>query len=147
MYLLIYPYDFRRRSSVPLLLGVVMAFGKKNLGKKKGTATQKSLADGRFYPFLKSTAVAIGKFISVPGNFWDGCPAADKEKKFKCIVVEFVAVHDFSGFKGSGFKVRVAAARLCAAFAACSDATAATIAAVAAAAPPYTRYRPQACNA
>jgi hypothetical protein len=87
-------------------------------GKKP---SQKGLTGAGFWPMLPKTAVAAGKFCSVPGKFWDGCPSADKEKRYKCIVVEFLAVHDFGGGrKGSAFKVkemartywfRVAAAR------------------------------------
>ena len=42
-----------------------------------------------FYPTLNKPATAVGKYISAPGKFWNGCPAADKEKRFKCAVVEF----------------------------------------------------------
>ena len=47
-----------------------------------------------FYPTLNKPATAVGKYISAPGKFWNGCPAADKEKRFKCAVVEFSALHD-----------------------------------------------------
>eukprot|EP00966_Prymnesium_polylepis_P276820 6395712-Prymnesium_polylepis.1 len=73
-------------------------------GKKP---SQKGLTGAGFWPMLPKTAVAAGKFCSVPGKFWDGCPSADKEKRYKCIVVEFLAVHDFGGGrKGSAFKVK-----------------------------------------
>ena len=50
-----------------------------------------------FYPTLNKPATAVGKF-------WNGCPAADKEKRFKCAVVEFSALHDYGdGVKGAGF--------------------------------------------
>ena len=53
---------------------------------------------------LTKTAVAIGKFVSVPGKYWTKCPAADKAKRFKCVVVSFTALHDFGdGVKGAGF--------------------------------------------
>ena len=56
---------------------------------------------------LKKTQMAVGKYASVPGKFWHGCPAADKDKRFLCVVVEFVAMHDFGeGRKGSGFQCR-----------------------------------------
>ena len=57
-----------------------------------------------FYPTLNKPATAVGKYISAPGKFWNGCPAADKEKRFKCAVVEFSALHDYGdGVKGAGF--------------------------------------------
>ena len=38
---------------------------------------------------------------------WAGrCPASDKEKRFLCSILEFVAVHDFSFRKGPGFKLK-----------------------------------------
>ena len=49
----------------------------------------------------------LGKFTSVPGKFWKGCPQADKEKRYKCTVVEFAALHDFGdGVKGAGFLLK-----------------------------------------
>ena len=35
--------------------------------------------------------------LHVPGAFWDKCPAADKEKSYKCLVREFAALHKFGG--------------------------------------------------
>ena len=56
---------------------------------------------------LSKPAIAIGKHASVPGKNCNGCPAADKEKRFMCIVVEFAAMHDFGdGVKGAGFKLK-----------------------------------------
>ena len=73
--------------------------------KKK--PSQKALTSAGFWPLLPKTAVAIGKFASMPGKFWEGCPSADKEKRFMCVVVDFVAVHDFGGGrKGSAFKLK-----------------------------------------
>ena len=49
----------------------------------------------------------IGNFCTVSGKFWQGCPAADKEKRFLCTVIEFSALHDFGeGRKGAGFKLK-----------------------------------------
>ena len=77
------------------------------MAPKRKQATQKALTSAGFWPLLPKTAVAIGKFVSVPGKFWDGCPSADKEKQFKCIVVDFIAVHDFgAGRKGSAFSLK-----------------------------------------
>ena len=60
-----------------------------------------------FYPMLKKTAVAISKQCSVPGKYWTGRSASDKEKRYLCTVIEFIAVHDFGGgIKGAGFQVK-----------------------------------------
>lgn len=73
--------------------------------KKK--ARQGTLQGSNLWPLLKKTSHAIGKFCNVPGAFWDGCPAADKNKNFKCIVVEFIAMHTFNGGrKGPAFKMK-----------------------------------------
>ena len=75
--------------------------------KSKAPASQRALTSSGFWPMLSKTAVAVGKHASVPGKYWSGCPAADKEKRFMCIVIEFVALHDFGdGVKGSGFKLK-----------------------------------------
>ena len=75
--------------------------------KKKPPSSQKGLTGAGFWPMLSKTAVAVGKYCSVPGKFWDGCPSADKEKRYKCIVVEFLALHDFGGGrKGGAFKLK-----------------------------------------
>ena len=59
------------------------------------------------YPMLAKTAVAVGKQCSVPGKYWAGCPTSDKDKRFLCTVIEFIALHDFGGgIKGAGFQVK-----------------------------------------
>jgi hypothetical protein len=41
------------------------------------------------------------------GQVWQNCSKHDKEKRYKCIVVEFLAMHDFGdGKKGAVFKVK-----------------------------------------
>ena len=35
-------------------------------------------------PMLKKPAEAVGHYLHVPGAFWDGCPASDKDKIFCC---------------------------------------------------------------
>ena len=76
------------------------------MGKAKKGGSQGSLA-ASFYPMLKKTQTAVGKYTSVPGKYWHGCPAADKDKRFMCLVVDFVAMHDFGeGRKGAGFKCK-----------------------------------------
>lgn len=74
---------------------------------KRSRSRQSKINSGNknFYPELKKTAHAIGKFIAVPGSYWDNCPAADKDKMYKCVVIDFVALHDFGTYKGSGFTV------------------------------------------
>eukprot|EP00966_Prymnesium_polylepis_P283540 6551117-Prymnesium_polylepis.1 len=52
--------------------------------KKKPSMSQKGLTGAGFWPMLSKTAVAVGKYCSVPGKFWDGCPSADKETRYKC---------------------------------------------------------------
>ena len=77
---------------------------RKNAAKPKG---QQALSNAGFWPMLTKTNAAVGKYCSVPGKFWDRCAAADKEKRYKCIVIDFVAVHDFGdGRKGSAFKLK-----------------------------------------
>ena len=75
---------------------------------KKGASKQKALTSAGFWPMLSKPAVAVGKYASVPGKYWTGCPSADnKEKRFMCIVIEFTALHDFGdGVKGSGFQLK-----------------------------------------
>ena len=73
----------------------------------KASAKQKALTSAGFWPMLPKTQIAVGKYASVVGKYWTGCPAHDKLKRFLCIVVEFVAVHDFGdGVKGAGFKLK-----------------------------------------
>ena len=79
----------------------------KRKNSKQPSKQSKILSAGsNFLPLLKKMSSAIGKFIHVPGSYWEGCPAGDKEKIFKCLVVEFITVHDFGFYKSSGFKVR-----------------------------------------
>ena len=40
--------------------------------------------DFESFPMLKKPMEAIGETINVPGNFWDKCPAADKQRNYKC---------------------------------------------------------------
>lgn len=83
--------------------------------RKRPASSQRKISAVAF-PLLKKVAVALGKHVHIPGSFWDNCPAADTDKIFKCVVVEFVAVHDFGkGVKSDGFKVRALRAGLVAA--------------------------------
>ena len=69
-------------------------------GGAGGKAKQSSLLGGGFdfeaYPQLKKPMEVIGKAIDVPGGFWDKCPAADKEKLFKCTVRDYSIAHRFA---------------------------------------------------
>lgn len=83
----------------------------KRKNPKQPSKQSKILSAGsNIFPLLKKMSSAIGHFIHVPGSYWEGCPAADKEKIFKCLVVEFVTQHDFGFYKSSGFKVRACVA-------------------------------------
>ena len=81
--------------------------GKAKAKAKPKPTKQTSLATAGFYPMLPKPATALGKFTSNPGKYWEGCPAADKEKRYKCTVIDFIALHDFgNGIKGAGFKCK-----------------------------------------
>ena len=74
---------------------------------KTGGGKQSKLVGGgasNFFPSLRPSDRAVGKFIHVPGSYWTTCPAADKKKIFKCLVSEFVLVHDFGQCKSSGYR-------------------------------------------
>ena len=59
------------------------------------------------FPQLKRPTCAVGKFILIPGSFWNGCPASDTRKQLRCIVMEFIAMHDFGGGrKGAAYSVK-----------------------------------------
>lgn len=74
--------------------------------KKKSGSKQGSLTGSGVFPMLSKTSVAVGLSCLVPGGFWVGTPEADKKKQYKCIVVEFVAMHDFAGRKGAGMRCK-----------------------------------------
>ena len=58
-------------------------------------------------PMLPKPGAACGKYADVLGKYWDKCPAADKARIFKCIIVEFKAIHDFGGgVKGAGMLMK-----------------------------------------
>ena len=67
------------------------------MARGKGKAKQNSLRAAGMLPMLKKPSEAVGHYLDVPGAFWDKCPAADKEKIYKCLVREFAALHKFSG--------------------------------------------------
>ena len=74
--------------------------------KKSNAAASSSLLAHNFLPTLTRPTMVIGSFVSMQGKDWDGCPAADKEKIFKCTVRAFEAIHDFGAFRSGGFEVQ-----------------------------------------
>lgn len=75
--------------------------------KRKGAGKQATLHAQNFWPLLPKPAAAVGKFASVPAEFWDKVAAADKGKRYRSTVMAFEALHDFgSGRKGAGFLVK-----------------------------------------
>ena len=64
-------------------------------GADKARQTSLSGFDFAAYPMLKKPMEAIGETIGVPGNFWDKCPDADKERLFKCIIKDYSIAHKF----------------------------------------------------
>ena len=56
--------------------------------KAKKGSKQTALTGSGFWPMLSKPAIAIGKHASVPGKYWNGCPAADKEKRGKTTAAE-----------------------------------------------------------
>ena len=77
-------------------------------GKGKAPAKQSSLRAAGLLPTLKKPAEAVGNVVHTPGAFWERCPAADKEKLFKCLVRAFEAVHKWPGSRppGAAFEVQ-----------------------------------------
>ena len=56
------------------------------MGKTKRGTQQKTLTGTGFWPMLSKMASAVGKYTSVLGKYWSGCPSVDKEKRFMCTV-------------------------------------------------------------
>ena len=82
--------------------------------KKKQTKPQSgkqtSLASTGMYPQLGKMSIHGHRLVLclVPGDFWVCCPDSDKQKKYKCTVTEFIAMHTFSGGRkqGAGIKCK-----------------------------------------
>ena len=51
----------------------------------KATAGTGKLVAHNFLPTLTKPDQVLGEFISMAGKEWSGCPAADKEKLFRCV--------------------------------------------------------------
>ena len=86
-----------QHSSLAPEVGVQMARGK---GKK--AAVQSTLRIAGILPTLKKPSEAVGRKAHVPGSYWEKCAAADKDKKYVCIVREFDALHRFTGGRAPG---------------------------------------------
>ena len=74
-------------------------------GKAAGKATSKLTAHN-FLPTLSKPAEVIGEYIKMQGKDWKGCPAADKDKWYRCVVRAFEAMHNFGAFKSAAFEVQ-----------------------------------------
>ena len=79
--------------------------------KSAGKSTQRTLLTGGFdfekYPQLKKPLETVGACISVPGSFWDKCQAADKDKRFKCVIVDYsIALSLSRTTRGSSMSLR-----------------------------------------
>ena len=76
------------------------------MAPKKKTGSQSSLVSHNFLPTLTKPQHVIGKFISLAGSEWQGCPNNDKDKVFCCVIRKFEAVHDFGAFKTAAFEAQ-----------------------------------------
>mgnify|MGYP007078090933 CR=1 FL=1 len=77
------------------------------LKKKAATAKGSSkLVAHNFLPTLTKLAEVVGDYIAMQGKDWTGCPSADKEKWYRCIVRQFEAMHDFGAFRSAAFEVQ-----------------------------------------
>ena len=77
--------------------------------KKKATSGKgcSKLLAHNFLPTLTKPAAVIGDYISIQGKDFPGCPHADKEKWFRCVVRQFEAMHDLpGGLKSAAFEVQ-----------------------------------------
>ena len=77
-----------------------------NHGAQAASEDKQGSLLGHCWPMLAKPVSAAGKYADVLGKFWDKCPAADKAKIFKCLVIEFKAIHDFGGVKGAGMLLK-----------------------------------------
>ena len=76
-------------------------------GIAKGKAKSQPRLVAQLLPHLAKPLSAIGDYIEIQGREWGSCPAADKDRWFKCIVRQFDAVHEFpGGSRSAGFQVQ-----------------------------------------
>jgi len=73
--------------------------------KRKAKGSKASVV-AHFVPLLTKPAEVIGDYISMQGKEWPGCPAADKDKWYRCVVRHFEAMHEFGAFKSAAFEVQ-----------------------------------------
>ena len=77
-------------------------------GNGKGTKTKmhqvQLMSTGiTVHPHLPKPISAVGKTMDVPGNHWGAnCPNGQRDKIFKCIIIEYDAHHTFRGNTGPG---------------------------------------------
>lgn len=87
----ILPYLVLRESTVPKKQ---MARAKKQKATTADNARQAALESMNMLPVLKKPVEAIGKEINVPGSHWgSNCPSQEKNKLFKCVVLDFTHMH------------------------------------------------------
>ena len=53
---------------------------------KRKVGSTSTLVAHNFLPALSKPSKIIGEFVSVQGSEWGGCPVAQKDSLFKCIV-------------------------------------------------------------
>ena len=63
--------------------------------KTKAKAKQASV---QYFPLLQKPASAAGKYADVPGKFWDGCPAADRAKIYRCRILHSQILNSIRGY-------------------------------------------------
>ena len=73
--------------------------------KRKAKGSKASVV-AHFVPLLTKPAEVIGDYISMQGKEWPGCPAADKDKWYRCVVRHFEAMHEFGASKSAAFEVQ-----------------------------------------
>ena len=66
-------------------------------GSKAPAKPTSKLIAHNFLPTLTKPQEVVGSFVVMPGREWAGCPSADKEKLFKCVVPKFVQAWEAAG--------------------------------------------------
>ena len=66
-------------------------------GSKAPAKPTSKLIAHNFLPTSTKPQEVVGSFIVMPGREWAGCPSADKEKLFKCVVPKFVQAWEAAG--------------------------------------------------
>jgi hypothetical protein len=76
------------------------------MGKGRKASKSATLTAHNFLPSLNKPNEVIGEFISIQGSDWQGCPASEKEKWFRCIVRKFDAPGVYFSFNLGGWRLR-----------------------------------------